>query len=585
MNDKLQTVDGAALTAVAAPAPLAGMLNTVRGLGPGRIVALGGVALAMFAFFAFVILRAGTPSYTLLFAGLDLADSQTLVERLDAMAVPYRLADGGDAIMVPADRVLSLRMSLAEEGLPVGDTIGNELLDRAATFGTSDFLANINLRRALEGELARTIGTLRHVRSARVHLVQPRREPFQRDALEPTASIVLALSGTLDPRQIDGIRQLVAAAVPGLAVDAVTLVDDGGKLLGGGRVDEGPNLAESEDRRSALEGRLKARIVQLLERSVGTGKVDAEVSIDMDFDDIATTSEVYDPEGQVVRSTRTSEEQSALAEKQADDPVGVAGNLPTERVQSEAAAGSSNEQSTRTEETVNYEITRRVTNQTRRGGVVRRMSIAVQVDGLYQPQADGSSVFSPRDAAELEQLAALVRSAAGVDEGRGDVVEIVSRPFVVPVADDDGELVEPWLDREGYWRATELAVFATVSLAVLFFGVRPFLRRLLTPAIVPSPIAESTAVIAGADGRPLLVHGATGATVGVDDSGNPVLVREPVALPPPSITDARSAEPLMVDVKNVEGRVRAALIEDVAQIVEDRTDDAVRVLRSWLSKN
>lgn len=585
MNDKLQTVEGAALPAEGPLSPLAGISQTLGGLGPARILALGAVALAMLAFFAFVILRASAPSYTLLFAGLELADSQKLIERLNTMGVPYRLADGGDAIMVPADRALSLRMSLAEEGLPVGDTIGNELLDRAATFGTSDFLTNINLRRALEGELARTIGTLRHVRSARVHLVQPRREPFQRDALQPTASIVLALSGALDQRQIDGIRHLTASAVPGLAVDAVTLVDDAGKLLGGGRIGESRGLAESENYRSALEARLKARVVQLLERSVGPGKVDAEVSIDMDFDDVATTSEVYDPEGQVVRSTRTSEEQSAQAEKEADGTVGVAGNLPTERVQSEAAAGSSNEQSNRTEETVNYEITRRVTNQTRRGGVIRRMSIAVQVDGLYQPQADGSNVFSPRDAAELEQLAALVRSAAGMDEGRGDVVEIVSRPFISASAGEDPEPTAPWLEPEGYWRATELAVFAIVSLAVLFFGVRPLLRRLLTPAIAPSPIAEATAVIAGADGRPLLVHGATGATVGVDDSGKPVIVREPVALPAPAMPDGPAEAPLMVDVKNVEGQVRASLIEGVTRVVEDRPDDAVRVLRGWLSKD
>ncbi len=457
--------------------------------------------------------RAAEDSYTLLFSGLELADAQELVGRLEAMEVPFRLSPGGDAIMVPSGDALRLRMALAEEGMPVGGTVGYELLDDASPFTTTDFLANVNLRRAVEGELARTIGTLRGVRAARVHIVAPERALFGRAEVAPTASIVLTLRGAevLDQRQIAGIRQLVAAAVPGLKSDAVTLVDGAGNLLATPAAPGADPLAsgDAEAYRVALEDRLRGKIVQLLERSVGLSKVDAAVSADLDFDEIATTAETYDPQSQVVRSTQTTEEATDQQETQPADQVGAAGNLPTERAVAPAGAPGSSEKSNKTEETVNYEISRTVRNQTKRGASLRRLSIAVQVDGTYQAQPDGSSTYQPRGAEELEQLAALVRSAAGVDESRGDVVEVVSRPFATATAPLEPESEAGWRSMLAgdYGRLLDLGVLSLLTLLVLFFGVRPALRRLLA-AVQPATAPSTTAVVLGADGKPLLVHGA-----------------------------------------------------------------------------
>ena len=494
----------------------------------------GIVACGLLGFFAYVVNRAAEDSYTLLFSGLELADAQELVGRLEAMEVPFRLSPGGDAIMVPSGDALRLRMALAEEGMPVGGTVGYELLDDASPFTTSDFLANVNLRRAVEGELARTIGTLRSVRAARVHIVAPERTLFGRAEVAPTASIVLTLRGAeaLDKRQIAGIRQLVAAAVPGLQPDAVTLVDGAGNLLavpaapGADPLDSG----DAEAYRVALEDRLRGKIVQLLERSVGPGKVDAAVSADLDFDELATTAETYDPQSQVVRSTQTTEEVTDQQETQPADQVGAAGNLPTERAAAPAGAPGSSEKSNKTEETINYEISRTVRNQTKRGASLRRLSIAVQVDGTYRAQPDGSTAYEPRGAEELEQLAALVRSAAGVDESRGDVVEVVSRPFAIAAAPPEPEAEAGWQSTLAgeYARFLDLGVLSLLTLLVLFFGVRPALRRVLA-AVQPATAPSTTAVVLGADGKPLLVHGATGATIGVDRAGNPVVVREAVA--------------------------------------------------------
>ncbi len=593
MEQRIATVEGGAADPGSRGVVLGSSpwIQLARALGAGRILALGIVAVTLLGFFAYVVNRAAEQSYTLLFSGLELADTQELVGRLEAMDVPFRLSPAGDAIMVPEGDALRLRMALAEEGMPVGGTVGYELLDQASPFTTSDFLANINLRRAVEGELARTIGTLRSVRAARVHIVAPERTPFGRSDTTPTASIVLTLRGAeeLDKRQIAGIRQLVAAAVPGLKPDAVTLVDGAGNLLATPAAPGADQIGsnDTEAYRVALEDRVRGKIVQLLERSVGPGKVDAAVSVDLDFDEVATTAETYDPQSQVVRSTQTTEEVTDQKETQPGDQVGAAGNLPTERSATAANSPGSSEKSNKTEETVNYEISRTVRNQTKRGATLRRLSIAVQIDGTYRAQPDGTTVYEPRGAEELEQLAALVRSAAGVDESRGDVVEVVSRPFAAAAPSPEPELEAAWTEllSDGRGRLLDLGVMSLLTLLVLFFGVRPAVRRVFA-AVQPAAAPSSTAVVLGADGKPLLVHGATGATIGVDRAGNPVVVREPVAAeaPQPRLGQGEAAAQAgeMIDLKNVHGPVQASLLGEVVRAIEANPEDAVRVVRGWL---
>jgi flagellar M-ring protein FliF len=569
--------------------PLGPMVELARMLGPARILALGAVGCCLLGFFAYVISRATESSYTLLFSDLALTDSQELVGRLETLAVPYRLSPAGDAIMVPADTALRLRMSLAEEGMPVGGTVGYELFDQANPFTTSDFLGNVNLKRAVEGELARTIGTLRGVRSARVHIVEPKRSLFGREEVKPSASIVLALRNqpALDKRQIAGIRHLVAAAVPGLQADAVTLVDDTGNLMAEPLISGAePSANDAEDFRIALENRLRAKIVRLLERTVGAGKADAAVSADLDFDELATTAELFDPQSQVVRSTQTSDESTDQNESQATAAVSATNNLPTERSASDPEPANS-ERTKRTEETVNYEISRTVRNQTKHGPSIRKLSVAVQVDGIYREQADGTKAYEPRGADELAQLAALIRSAAGVDEARGDVVEVVSRQFAEALPPLAAE--PPWsaLLPDQYGNMVDLAVLSMLTLIVLFFGVRPIIKRVLTLPSSASPAAAATAVVLGADGKPLLVHGATGATIGVDRAGNPVVVREPIMVDAPTpapgqdvVVPAGASD--LIELKNVRGHVHAALLGEVSKAIAGSPEEAVRVVRSWL---
>jgi flagellar M-ring protein FliF len=240
MDQPLTTVsavtDQAASNATDQTSPFGRAGATLRGLGAARLLVPGATTLGLLGLFAFLLLRVAEPHFTLLYGELEPEDSAAIVGRLEVLGVNFRLQGDGRAILVPADQALRLRMMLAEEGLPRGGTVGDEIFDQQSALGTTDFLANVNLRRALEGELARTIASLADVRAARVHLVLPRRELFRRDQIEPSASVTLHMYGgrRLDRRQVQAVRYLVAAAVPGLAPARIALVDDHGTLLARG---------------------------------------------------------------------------------------------------------------------------------------------------------------------------------------------------------------------------------------------------------------------------------------------------------------------------------------------------------------
>ena len=336
--------------------------QALRNLGPMRLAVLGGVVVALIAFFIFLTARLAAPPMALLYGDLDLGDSSRIVTQLESTKTPYELRNGGTEVYVPEDTVFRLRMSMADQGLPNGGTIGYEIFDNADSLGTTNFVQNINLVRALEGELSRTIRTLGSVRSARVHLVMPKRRLFSREAQKPSASVILRMrgAGRLDKSQVMAIQHLVAAAVPSLVPSRISIVDDKGTLLARGFDDDGPGAlaAKAEERRRTFEGRLARTIEDLLQKTVGFGKVRAEVSANMDFDRISTTDEKFDPDGQVVRSTQSIEETNQSRDAEGTQPVSVGTNLPDPNLTSGENASSSAAQS-RTEETVNFEVSRK----------------------------------------------------------------------------------------------------------------------------------------------------------------------------------------------------------------------------------
>ncbi|MGH6893751.1 MAG: flagellar basal-body MS-ring/collar protein FliF [Dongiaceae bacterium] len=552
-------------------------MQTLRNLGPTRLVALAAVGFALIAFFTFIVTRLATPGMTLLYSGLEPADSGQIVQRMDAQGVPYELRGDGSQIYVPQDQVARLRLSLASEGIPAGGSIGYEIFDRADALGTTNFVQQINQIRALEGELARTIRSIHQVRSARVHLVMPKRELFSRDRAEPTASVVLALQGSLDKGQVSAIQHLIASAVPGMKANNVSVIDSNGELLARGAGDGELDAANSEDMRRSYEARMSQAIEQLLAQTLGAGKVRAEVTADLDFNQITTNKEDFNPDGQVVRSTQSVEETGNSQERQGGNNVSVANNTPNPPGQQAGGAGGSTAQNARTEETVNYEISKIVQTEVKASGNVKRISAAVLVDGLYQTAEDGTKTYAPRGADELAQIDSLVKSAIGFDASRGDVVQVVNMKFAEPDLVDDTGTMLLGLDKTDMMRLAELLVLAVVATLVLLLVVRPLLSRILAmPSIAPSNVA-----LAGGERGLALPPGAAAALAipGPSPTGLPGLP----AMPSASEAEAIAAEiDQMIDLNQVEGRVRASSVRKISDLVDQHPEQAVNLIRQWV---
>ena len=569
----------------------ASLLATLSKLSPGQILGLGATLVGLLGFFAFLTFRIVEPDYQLLYGGLDLEDSAAIVDRLEALGVPYKLHASGESVLVPSDRITRLRMSMAEEGLPRGGSVGNEIFDETGALGTTTFLANINQRRALEGELSRTIAALNDVKAARVHLVMPKRELFRRDSVEPSASVTLRMYGgrRLDQRQVAAVQHLVAAAVPGLQPDRITLVDDRGTLLvrGGELATEEGLASRAGDYRVAYENRLKRVIEQLLERSLGAGRVHAEVNADMDFDHVTMTEETFDPDGQVVRSTQSIEEESELSERDRDGNVTVGNNLPNTNAGDQDAERTNNENTVRTEETVNYEISKIVRNHTQVGGRVKRLSVAVLVGGREAPAGDGGqSTYTPLTQEELDEIAGLVRSAVGFDAERGDSVEVKNMPFVQPQLEEiESSLFD--LTKNDIFRLIELAVLALLALLAIFLVFRPLLAKLMPEPVTLNPSMSSPTL---ADGSPAALAAAGGdanlpAVLGPDGqpiSGGTAGERTSGDGGGKSSDGAGQDKDGMFEFEN---KVTRGLIEQVQNVIEARPDDAVAVVRLWMDES
>ena len=287
-----------------------GFFDFVKSLGAARMAAMAAVTLALIGFFSFLIVRVTTPQMVPLFTDLAVDDSAAIVKDLERQGIPYELKNDGAIVLVPRDKVARLRMKLAEGGLPKGGGVGYEIFDKSDALGATSFVQNINQLRALEGELARTIRCLDRVQAARVHLVLPERPLFSRDKAEPSASIVLKVRGTLEPQQVRAIRHLVATAVNGLKPERVSVVDETGRLLADGAEQNDADGASADERKVAYEQRLRSRSRSIVSSVVGPGHARVQLTADFDFNRITQTSDKFDPEGRVVRSSQTREEQS-----------------------------------------------------------------------------------------------------------------------------------------------------------------------------------------------------------------------------------------------------------------------------------
>jgi flagellar M-ring protein FliF len=406
-------------------------------------------------------------------------DAAAMASKLKEMGVPYRLEGDGTTILVPASMVYDMRLRLATEGLPRGGGAGFELFDQR-NFGMTEFMQKLNYRRALQGELSRTISQLDAVHSARVHIVLPEKSLFLDQQDKPTASVVLKLAPgrRLTPEQIRGIAHLVASSVEGLSAEDVTLVDHNGEQLRQ-EVPDPSRLFLSEEQQAyqqTLERTLERRAQSLLARAIGKDKVLVRVSADLDFQRIERAEERYDADNPAVRSEQRSKESGAGPGFWA---IGVPG------VRSNVTGGANVEQqgtntASRESETINYEVSKVVSKIVAPSGEIKRLSVAVLVDGAYQPGAQpGETTYVPRTEEELAKFRDMVKSAVGYNEARGDRVEIANIPFEMQADPEEAAMAAE--ARRAFWlQIGRYGAYVVLGVLCLLFVVRPLLAWIMT---------------------------------------------------------------------------------------------------------
>jgi flagellar M-ring protein FliF len=542
---------------------LQGFFDFLRSLGAARLVAMAAVTTALIGFFAFVILRVTAPQMTPLFSDLSQADSGAIVRDLERQGIAFELRMDGASILVPKDAVARLRMKLAESGLPKGGSVGYEIFDKSDVLGATSFVQNINHLRALEGELARSIRGIDRVQAARVHLVLPERPLFSREKVEPSASIVLKVRGSLESQQVRAIRHLVASAVNGLRPERIAVVDEGGQLLADGLAGDAATGASGIERQQGFERQLREQVESIVTSVVGPGRARVQLTADFDVNRITQTSDTFDPEGKVVRSSQTREESSS-AGSGAEGQVTVGNELPGAQRGGDTPAAA-RDQNKKSEEIVNYEISRTTKTEVIEGGRVKRVSAAVLVDGIYTKNEKGESVYQPRAKEEIDRIAALVRSAIGFDQKRDDQVEVVNLRFaempVNVVNEPSGWLSMFEFTKADLMRGIELSVLALISGLVVLFVVRPLVARAIKP--------DENGGFLRAMVAPALAPAGPAAIVQQSAPEQPIAVL-------PSHTSK------MIEIAQVKGEVHAQSIQKVGELADRNPHETVSVIRHWL---
>lgn len=518
-----------------------GFAQRVMALPAQRKIMLGGGLAILIAIFLAMVLWGRGGEYRVLYANLSDKDGGAILSQLQQMQVPYKHADGGAAILVPADKVHDVRLKLASAGLPKGSVVGFELME-TQKFGTTQFQERLNFQRGLEGELTRSIQAISSVQSARVHLALPNQNGFFREQQKASASVVLTLypGRTLDRGQLAGIVHLVSSSVPEMSIKAVSVVDQSGSLLAGqqeGGVDQAGLDAQQLQYVRQIESSYTQRVRDILEPVLGSENLRAQVTADVDFSQVEQTAEEYKPnQGPNAATTVRSQQTSESAGQGSGAPSGVPGaasnqppvpatapingaSAPLQAAGSQGALGSS-----RRDAVTNYEVDRTVRVVRSSTGNIRRLTAAVVVNHRTLTDAKGKTTTEALPQEELDKLTSLVRESIGVDDKRGDSIKIVSAPFQVPKVEVEETPV--WKQPETADLIRTLAVPGALTLAaliVVFGAIRPAIQAAKPAAGSGADATRLNAVVDDPQELPAIAGGNGPVVVGSDGQAAPAL--------------------------------------------------------------
>lgn len=539
---------------------MGGFTAALQRFGVGRLAAVLGVAAGVAAVLVAVMLRMGQAPDALLYSNLDLKEAGDITASLEQAGIKYKTQGDGSTIMVNRDDVGTARMMVASKGLVTTGSVGYEIFDNQSVLGQTEFQQNLNEKRALEGELGRTILSYRGISSAKVLIALPRREMFASATGDPTAAVVVGVGGrALTGDQIQAIRNVVASAVPGLKPEKVTVTDTANRTLAAGSGEEGFSAASAQDSKNATEAQLQARILDIVEGVVGPGAAKVQVTADIDHSRSTTQEQKFDPDGQVVRSTSTNGSEKTDTTGDPSGGTTATNNIPGGAAPTTTPAGSSDKANT---ETTNYEISNTTTTTIKEAGQVQKLAVAVAIDGVWTPAKDGKGepTYAPRSAEDIAKIDALVKAAIGYDQQRGDQVKVENAKFSHDTSAAGGTETGSALldfDKNDIMRGVELLVLLVTGLLLIFFVLRPLLKT------------------ANTTGVPALAGAAAGGP-GVTQLQTVMVDGVPQLVAPQSDMDQR------LDIARIEGQVKASSVKKVAEFVENHPDESTAILRGWL---
>ncbi|WP_420478809.1 flagellar basal-body MS-ring/collar protein FliF [Brevundimonas sp. FT23028] len=539
---------------------MGGFTAALQKFGIGRLAVVLGVAAGVAAVLIAVMLRIGQAPDALLYSNLDLREASEVTTALDSAGIKYSSRGDGSTIFVSRDQVGEARMLVAGKGLVTSGSVGYEIFDNQSVLGQTEFQQNLNAKRALEGELARTILGLRGIQSARVMIALPERQLFQAQAAEPTASVVVGVTGgQLSSAQVQAIRNVVASSVPNMKPEKVTLTDTSNRTLAAGSAADGFSAASAEEARGQTEAQLQARIKDIVEGVVGVGGARVQVTAEIDHARSTTQEQRFDPDGQVVRSTSTNGTESTDTTGVPDGGATATNNIPGGQAPGAAQQGSRDTQNT---ETTNYEISNTTTTTVKEAGEIKKLAVSVLLDGKWTPAAngDGEPTYEPRTAEEIAQIKSLVAAAVGIDETRGDKIEVLNVRFNRDAVAGGGAEAGSSLfnfTKDDLMRGVELLVLLVTGVLLIFFVLRPLLKT-ATGGGAPE--------MAGAGGVPV-----TALQTSIVGAGGAV-----PQLGAPSDMEQR------LDIARIEGQVKASSVKKVAEFVEKHPEESTSLLRSWV---
>ena len=526
-------------------------------LGVRRLVALALIGLATIATVGAGAYYLSRPEQTVLYTGLDGEDVTRIGSALRDAGIPFDINSEGTAVMVSHAQTAKARMLLAEKGLPRGANSGYELFDELGSLGLTSFMQEVTRVRALEGELARTIQLMKGIRAARVHIVLPEKGSFRRDQQPPSASVVIRSDVPDDVRTADAIRHLVAAGVPGMQADKVTVLDTSGGILAAGKDPTKASAGQLASLETAVSNRIQENIRKTLTPYLGLDNFEVSVAAELNTDRKTIAETIFDPDSRTERSIRTIRENENAQNSSVSAPTTVEQNLPEEDVSADNGERSS-EENERREETVNYEISSKRIETSQDGYRVDRLSIAVLVDKSRLAQSLGGEPTQAQLQEQLVEIEALVASSAGIEKERGDLVKVAVVDFV-----DGGRAREPippisiteYLMRQSGNIINALAIL-TVSMLVIWFGLRPAVA-----ALVPQ-MAKPQVEMAELGMLPETAEGAAEAADG-----------EQTFLLPPDHSDM---------LQDLNSRRNKSALRKLESLLEFNEEQSAAILRQWL---